>query len=153
MKYTSHFIITLIIYFTLSSCNECDGLECPPTAPDTPIRILNKHNGNDLVFGNTALYDKRKFSCFSLKGNDTIHYNIFWATLNRTNNDSLLFFDFFLRTDSAIYFRLNANDIDTFRVTYKSNDTRCCGFFSTIERLNYNGVNLIPSNGVYNLKK
>ena len=139
-------IISLCI-LTFYSCDKCGNLDCAVSDYSGQFRILNKSNGNDLVFGSNSIYDKNKIKFYSLNGNDTTFFQ--YSAENRylrNSNDSILKVYYLTEPKGLTFIKLNNTDIDTISMIYSTNNTKCCGVVTTISKFIFNNTNDIGDN-------
>lgn len=134
MKTFLYFFLPL----TLASC--CLGnRKCNQDNYSSRFRILDKTNGNDLVFGPAKVYDKNSIRFFSLNGTDTIFHHYGAGPNPNPGQDSLLFVAFDYRKNEIVFVKLNSLDIDTLTVIYHLEDASpCCTDYSVVTPTNFN---------------
>jgi hypothetical protein len=151
--------ISLILTLTLSagsflsSCDPCANLDCISDNYFGQFRIISTVDGKDLVFGNSKIYDKDNIKFYALNGPDTTRFDYETQKLPGNGYDSILYVRFFPRSDTA-YMRLSNGDIDTFQISYKTIDSRCCGTITEISSYRFNSaINIPGSEGTQEIRK
>ena len=148
MRKKAFFLIISIYMIAFYSCDKCKNLDCVVSDYSGQFRILNKSNGNDLVFGSNSIYDKNKIKFYSLIGNDTafFQYKAESRYLNSAT-DSILVVYYLSEPKGLTFIKLNNTDIDTLSMTYLTANTKCCGAVTTISKFTFNNTNDIGDNG------
>ncbi len=149
-------LISLISFcvITFCACDKCRLLDCSVTDTSALFRIVDKSNGKDLVFGNNAIYDKNKIKFFTLNGADTTFFKC--SPENKygiSTEDSILKVYFPENVQMKVLMQLNNVDTDTLGLSYKTEDTKCCGSVTTISKFLYNTTNDIGGNNEVKILK
>ncbi len=134
----------IVLLYSASSCNKCSYLECAVDNSSCEIKIVDKNNGANLVFGTNAVYDKTKFLFYTLSGNDTIKFVHSVNANYGVSNDSSFIVDFTPRRETPYYIKFSNNDIDTIKVTYITRNSKCCGTFNDINTILFNNTTNLP---------
>jgi hypothetical protein len=129
------FLSLFLVFAIYSSCDYCSTIDCSPGALPVAFRLLNQTGDTDLVFGPTSSYDKDSIRFYTLHDLDTIELQ-YQPRVH--GNDSVLEVNILLETVTDVYMELNALDTDTFHVTYRNLNEKCCGAFTQIDSLRYN---------------
>jgi hypothetical protein len=129
------FLSLLLAFAGFSSCDYCSTIECSPGSLPVAFRLLNQTGDTDMVFGPAFSYHKDSIRFYTLAGSDTIGLQYQPSMLG---NDSVLLVNISLTTITNVYMELNAFDTDTFRVTYRNLNEKCCGAYTQIDSLRYN---------------
>jgi hypothetical protein len=129
------FLSLFLAFAVFSSCDYCSTIDCSPGSLPVAFRLLNQTGDTDLVFGTASSYQKDSIRFYTLDGSDTIGLQYQPSILG---NDSVLLVNISLETITNVYMELNAFDTDTFRVTYRSFNEKCCGAYTQIDSLRYN---------------
>jgi hypothetical protein len=137
MRYLKLVTLTLVTVLVFFSCDPCKNLDCIFDNYEANFRIVSAANGNDLVFGPTKIYNKNQIKFYSLKGADTTFFPYQASTHPTPVSDSVLQVRFFPKADTA-YMRLSNGDVDTFKISYNTLTTRCCGTVTEITNLRFN---------------
>jgi hypothetical protein len=146
-------IITAVLF--LYACNPCSNsyLGCSEDNYNSSFRIVSKIDGRDLVFRQARVYDRNNIKLYTLKGSDTTFLNFGAVYMPGIGYDSVLSVRFFPVADVA-YMRLSNGDIDTFNIKYRTQKDKCCDAVTTIDKLQFNSVELDFTNyGENTLKK
>ena len=164
MRYIKHFIILLFVSFTLQSCDRCYSLECAPSDYIGQFRIVSASDGKDLLFGPTKTYDLSKIRFYGINAADTIFFECkAYRSYADKGYDSVINVYFFPKYDTITkqerlfdnaYMRLSNGDIDTFKLSYNTVSSKCCGTQTNIVNYRFNNSVDIPGgNGVQEIKK
>ena len=146
--------VLLLLVVSLASC--CLGnRKCNQDDHSARFRILSASNGQDLVFGSSAIYNKNSIKFYSLNGIDTIFHHYGAGPNPNPGQDSLLYVDFDYRKKETVFVALNTSDTDTLIVKYKLIDASpCCQDYTAPEPASYNSNLLqIISGGITIIKK
>jgi hypothetical protein len=150
---SGNFILILCIGLFLSSCDPCANLDCMYDNYSGQFRIISATDGKDLVFGNHKTYDKDNIKFYTLNGTDTSRFDYETKKLPGNGYDSILSVRFFPKSDIA-YMRLSNGDIDTFQISYRTTDSRCCGTITEITSYRFNNtINIPGSEGTQEIRK
>lgn len=153
MRMLGKFIFVFCIGLSLSSCDPCANLDCMYDNYYGQFRIISATGGKDLVFGNNKVYDKGNIIFYALNGPDTVRFDYETKAFSGNGYDSILYVRFFPRNETA-YMRLSNGDIDTFQISYKTTDSRCCGTITEITNYRFNNTINIPGGvGTQEIKK
>ncbi len=119
------------------------------------FRIVNKINGDDLVFGATKIFVKNFIAFYSLNGTDTIFHSYGAGPNPNPEQDSLIFVNFYYRKKETVFIRLSSSDTDTLKLIYQIvNASPCCDDYTQATPNGYNNSNLEnASGGLYLIKK
>lgn len=144
-------LLFFISILTLTSC--CIGnRKCDLGNNYSNFRIIDKTNGNDLLFGSTKIYNKDSITFFSLNADDTIFHRSY--PYANPGQDSVLFVEFDYRKQTTVFVRLNNVDIDTLILTYPTITLRCCPDITSVKPISYNNRTVDQnSDGTTILKK
>jgi hypothetical protein len=145
-----------LLVLILNSC--CGNLDCITSNYYGQFRIVSASNGEDLIFGQSRIYNKSQIKFFALKGNDTSILELRPAYAPGTGYYSILYVYFYSQHFSApvdtAYLQLTTNDVDTLLLWYEHRNTRCCGKIEEIESINYDGtIDLPGGSNIMELKK
>ena len=134
MKTFFYFLLPL----TLASC--CLGnRKCNQDNNSSRFRILDKTNGNDLVFGSAKIYDKSFIVFYSINGVDTIFHRYEAGPNQKPGQDSLLFVDFDYRKKETVFVRLSSSDVDTLTLSFQIVDASpCCPDYTSAKPISLN---------------
>ena len=152
MRYPK-FIIIILTTFLFYCCDPCANLDCLTSDYYGQFRIISATDGKDLVFGPSKVYDKNLIKFYSLKGIDTIFFDYQPILFRNIGYDSILHVNFYPEADIA-YMRLSDGDVDTFRISYNTFGTKCCGNITEITNFRLNNSVDIPGDiGTQEIKK
>lgn len=129
------FLSLFVAFAVFSSCDYCSTIDCSPGSVPIAFRLLNQTGDTDLVFGRASSYHKDSIRFYTLQGSDTIGLQYQPSILG---TDSVLEVNVLLNTITNVYMELNAFDTDTFHVTYRNFNEKCCGAYTQIDSLRYN---------------
>jgi hypothetical protein len=150
MKIFLYFLLPL----TLAAC--CLGnRKCAQDNNSVSLRLLDKTDGKDLVFGASKKYDKAFIKFYSLNGTDTISHNYGAGANPNPGQDSLLFVTFDFSKKETVFIRLTNTDIDTLKLFYETIDASpCCEDFKSVKPISLNNNNTEQlTGGITILKK
>jgi hypothetical protein len=147
MKKTIFISLISFCVITFYACDKCRLLDCSVTDTSALFRVVDKSNGKDLVFGNNPIYDKNKIKFFTLNGTDTTFFKC--SPENKygiSTQDSILKVYFPENVQMQVLIQLNNVDTDTLRLSYNTENTKCCGSVTTISKFLYNTTNDLGGN-------
>ncbi len=153
MKRSLWLQVTAFLTLFLASCT-CAYLDCVSSNYRFQFDIVSITDSTDLVFGRNRVYDKNKFRFYSLKGSDTIFYELkpYGYGLNAPE-DSILTVWFYPAADTA-YMQLSNGDVDTLAMNFEMTKTKCCGTITEITNFRWNNKINYPGNeGTQLIKK
>ena len=144
-------IITPLIFISCCFGNR----KCKQDDNNSTFKIIDKTNGNDLVFGSTRVYDKNAIVFYSINAADTVIHNYGSGPGPNPGHDSLLYVEFDYRKFATVFIRLNTSDIDTISLSYPIEDASpCCTDYSIVKPVSLNGLQLErTTDGIIVLKK
>jgi len=143
-----------ILPFIFASCCLANR-KCNQDNLSSRLRIVDKTNGQDLVFGPTKIYDPNFIEFYSLNGADTIFHHYGPGPNPNPSEDSLLFVNFDFRKNETVFVRLSNTDIDTLSLTYQIIDASpCCEDYTMVRSISV-GNNILEetAGGIVLLQK
>jgi hypothetical protein len=144
----------LAIYFLLNliSCAK------PPCKCDfTPVHFIEikivNDQGENLLFGQTALYQMDSIKVLQQKNNPDINN----ASVNKGAIDSTnVRFDFYVPEEKSYIYYNQQSTLDSIEIKWLAKTGKCCDAeqeYYTVDSVKFNGVVIKPKNGVYQLVK
>jgi hypothetical protein len=146
-------VLYFLIAATLASC--CSGTKCQVSEFKLIFRIVDQHNGSDLVFGPAAIYPASRLTLYSLQHSDTVFHTIAPGPNSIPGGDSLLYVQMDPAEWPVAFLRLSAGDTDTLQLTYPLTDASpCCDDFKTAAVIAFNNTPPVQGNrGILLLQK
>ena len=141
------FKITLAIFLisAVPYCNKCidDGDSC---ADSFSFNIVNKANGQNLVFGTNSIYNSD--SVYLVTTRPGYPGKMSFAEADKFKSALLIPVDTF-------YLRLSANDTDTLLMEYNYVKDKCCANerYGRVFNISYNGIKADKVSDVFIFKK
>lgn len=146
--------LILCTTFALVSCDPCRNLDCISDNYYGQFRIVKNADGKDLIFGQSAVYNKAKLKFYRLSGSDTILFEHRYIKFSGIGYDSIVYVNFYPETPSPVFIKLSDTDTDTLTITYNIFKTKCCGTITEITNFRYNNITDLPGNkGTQELRK
>ncbi|HEX2533425.1 MAG TPA: hypothetical protein VHK69_06800 [Chitinophagaceae bacterium] len=141
-----------LLALSLIACDPCRNLDCLASTDYRFFRLVSATGGQDLLFGNSRLYRPEELKFYSVANGDTTYYPQRAEKPYVPGMDSALFVSF-RPVPATAYLRLPNGDVDTFAISSRSYNTRCCGQITEITDFRINGLNSQPVQGVQTLQK
>lgn len=145
MKKTLHFVIALILIFTIYGCDYC--IQGKTICTDLfSFRVVDKITHKDLIFTSTPVYNRDSVYLQTT----LIGYSGNMAGINNNKYTSSLGIPV-----DMFYLRLSATDTDTLQMKFDFLNDKCCLIrgFGRITEIKYNGVTAKKEGDVYLFEK
>ena len=137
--------LALFLISAVPYCNKCidDGNSC---AESFSFNIVNKANGQNLIFGANAVYHSD--SVYLVTTRPGYPGKMSFTDTDRFKSTLLIPVDTF-------YLTLSATDTDTLLMEYTYVKDKCCANerYGSVSNINYNGIKADKVNDVFILKK
>jgi hypothetical protein len=145
-------LFALLFFIILTSCDKpCNDCGDPNPTQFIKAKILNQQ-GQNLIFGSTALYHSDSIRLLKEKNNLSITN----GSVSKNTKDSTLLLEFY-NSEGKIYIYYNQQTPqDSLEIKYLFKSQRCCGkltTYSEIDSVKFNSIYNKPVNGVVHFVK
>lgn len=142
------FIKTLLFFSLVILFYSCECVGNSPCSDNFQFRIVDKANGQDLVFGPTPTYNKDSVYLFTnLSG--------YTGPISKEINNEF-YSELFMPADT-LFLRLTSTDIDTIYLNYKYVKSQCCTYarkgYGVIKSIRFNNQIPVQDGLTYIFKK
>ncbi len=144
-------LYAIMIFGCLSLGSVCCKNACINDYPFFQLRVANKLDSSNILFGSTKQYSFNKNMFFNKALPDsfflkTINFN--WYTLANQTVDSVIVIS--VSTDvNRVYFQLPNSTLDSFEFIFKKYDPNGCDDYYEIDQVKFDGNIIQPDNRNY----